>query len=294
MTLDHDGEGFTIDNPVSLWNGEKLYDLYARASTPWEWHEAIFARCRARGLIAFSTPFDASAVDFLESLNVPCYKISSFECTDIPLITRVAQTGKPLIISTGMATEAEIRDVLQACQQAGCRDIILLKCTSTYPARPDDINLRAIPRMRETFGCHIGLSDHTLGIGVAVAAVAQGAVLVEKHFTLSRTGGAVDAAFSMEPADLVQLVRETDQAWRALGVPYIGPVEREMPSLIHRRSLYVVHDLEPGAVVRREDLRAIRPGYGLAPKYLEDIIGRRVIRRVTRGTPAQWDLFESR
>lgn len=291
MTLDHEGPGFVVDDPTSPWHGERLFDLYQRASTPWDWHAPIFARARERGMIAFSTPFDESAVDFLETLDVPAYKISSFECTDVPLIRRVAATGKPLIVSTGMASEEEIAAAVAAARAAGCREIVLLKCTSHYPADPDDANLRAIPPMRERFGCPAGLSDHSLGIGIAVASVALGAVMIEKHLTISRAGGAVDAAFSMEPHELASLVVETERAWRALGIAHIGPASGERPSLTCRRSLYIVRDMKAGEAVTKECLRAIRPGHGLPPMVYDEVIGRRVTRDVARGTPADWSLF---
>ncbi|MDD3517231.1 MAG: pseudaminic acid synthase [Chromatiales bacterium] len=292
MTLDCEGRGFAVDDPASPWHGQRLYDLYGQASTPWDWHAAIFARCRERGLPAFSTPFDAQAVDFLEALDVPCHKISSFECTDLPLIRRVAATGKPLILSVGMATEQEIGEAIAAARGAGCRELVLLKCTSTYPAQPWDMHLRTIPLLREQFGCPVGLSDHSLGIGVAVAAVALGAVMIEKHLTLSRAGGAVDAAFSMEPQEFAQLVIETERAWQALGEARIGPSVGEQAALACRRSLYIARDLKAGEVVTADSLRAIRPGFGLAPKYYDSILGLRVVRDVAAGTPASWDLFE--
>jgi len=294
MTLDlREGE-FFIDDEKSLWKGKSLYELYQEAYTPWEWHSVLFERCRQLGLVAFSTPFDESAVDFLESLDVPCYKIASFENTDIPLIRKAAATGKPLIISTGMATLAELDETVREARQAGCKDLILLKCTSTYPAPPDESNLLTIPHLRETFGCEVGLSDHTLGIGVAVAAVALGCTVIEKHLTLSRAEGGVDAAFSMEPQELKQLAEETERAWRSLGKVSYGPAPSERASLKHRRSLYVAQDLQPGDVISRANVRAIRPGLGLPPKYLDQIIGRRVTKPVPKGTPVTFDLFGDR
>lgn len=291
MTLDiHTGD-FFIDDENSLWKGRSLYDLYKQAYTPWEWHPIIFQRCRELGLIAFSTPFDESAVDFLESLDVPCYKIASFENTDIPLIRKVAATGKPIIISTGMATLAELDETVREARKAGCKDLILLKCTSTYPTQPDDTNLLTIPHMRELFGCEVGLSDHTLGVGVSVASVALGCTVIEKHMTISRAEGGVDAAFSMEPHEMAQLVTETERAWRSLGHVSYGPTSSEKPSLKHRRSLYVVEDLQPGDVITRANVRAIRPGLGLPPKYLDMLLGRRVTKPVKKGTPVTFDLF---
>lgn len=289
MTIDVDTGEFFIDDPNSLWQGESLYRLYLQAYTPWDWHPPIFQRCRELGLIPFSTPFDDSAVDFLETLDVPCYKIASFENIDLPLIRKVAATGKPMIISTGMATVAELDETVRTAREAGCRDIILLKCTSTYPATPEHSNLRTIPHLRELFDCQVGLSDHTHGIGVAVASIALGATVIEKHFTLSRAEGGVDAAFSIEPQELAALVEETGRAAQALGGISYGPSAKEELSRRHRRSLYIVKDLEPGDLLTRETLRVIRPGLGLAPKYLERVLGMRVRRRLPRGTPLTWE-----
>lgn len=291
MTLDLDEREFHVGNPKSLWAGTSLYRLYAQAYTPWEWHEPIFERARRLGMIPFSTPFDHSAVDFLESLDVACYKIASFENTDIPLITRVASTGKPLIISTGMASVAEIDEAVRAARNAGCRDLILLKCTSTYPAAPSDTNLMTIPHMRQLFDCEVGLSDHTMGVGVAVASVALGATVIEKHFTLRRADGGVDSAFSMEPSEMSQLVAETSRAWQALGSIAYGPTEAELSSLQFRRSLYVVKDLKRGDVLSPDNVRAIRPGLGLPPKYLEHVMGKTVNQDVKRGTALEWRLL---
>lgn len=291
MTLDIDSGEFLIDNPASLWKGKSLYKLYQEAYTPWEWHEAIFNRCRERGIVGFSTPFDETAVDFLESLNVPCYKIASFENTDIPLIRKAAATGKPLIISTGMATIAELDETVRAAREAGCNDLILLKCTSTYPAEPTDSNVMTIPHMRELFGCEVGLSDHTLGVGVGVASVALGGTVIEKHLTLSRSEGGVDAAFSMEPHEMKQLVEETRRAWQSLGEIRYGPSPSEQASMEHRRSLYVTRDLSPGDTLTRDNVRAIRPGKGLPPKYLDLFLGRKVSKAVKKGTPLSFDLI---
>src|SRR3569833_1759658 len=227
MTIDLDEREFHISDPNSLWKGTSLYKLYGEAYTPWEWHKAIFDRARELGIIPFSTPFDDSAVDFLEALDVPCYKIASFENTDLPLIRSVAATGKPLIISTGMATVAELDDAVRAAREAGCTDLILLKCTSTYPATAENTNILTIPHLRELFGCEVGLSDHTMGVGVSVASVALGASVIEKHFTLSRAEGGVDSAFSMEPAEMAQLVLEAERAWQALGRVSYGPSQAE-------------------------------------------------------------------
>jgi len=292
MTIDLDEREFHIGDPQSLWQGKSLYQLYGEAFTPWEWHAPIFARARARGLVPFSTPFDDTAVAFLESLDVPCFKIASFENTDLDLIRRVASTGKPLILSTGMASQAELEETVAAARQAGCRDLVLLKCTSTYPAPPASSHLLTIPHLREHFRCEVGLSDHTLGLGVAVASVALGASVIEKHLTLSRAEGGVDAAFSLEPAELASLVIETNRAWQALGQVHYGPTEAERPSLTYRRSLYIVRDLAAGEILTRENVRAIRPGLGLPPKHLTEVLGRRVRRAVPRGTALTWDLLE--
>ncbi|WOE81229.1 pseudaminic acid synthase [Pseudomonas protegens] len=292
MTLDLDQGEFFIKDPDSLWAGSSLYDLYQRAHTPWEWHEPIFARARELGMLAFSTPFDESAVDFLESLDVPAYKIASFENTDLPLIRRVAATGKPLIISTGMASIAELDESVQAARQAGCRDLVLLKCTSTYPASPANSNLLTIPHLRELFGCEVGLSDHSMGVGVSVAAVALGATVIEKHFTLDRSAGGVDASFSLEPGELASLVVETERAWQAMGQVRYGATQAESKSLMYRRSLYVTRDMQAGELFSADNVRAIRPGLGLAPKHYDALLGRRARQALKRGTALDWALIE--
>jgi len=291
MTIDLEEREFHINDPKSLWAGNSLYKLYGEAYTPWEWHAPIFERARKAGMIPFSTPFDDTAVDLLESLEVACYKIASFENTDLPLIRRVAATGKPLIISTGMASIAELDETVRAARAAGCKDLVLLKCTSTYPATPENTNILTIPHMRELFGCEVGLSDHTMGIGVSVASVSLGASVVEKHFTLSRADGGVDSAFSMEPAEMAQLVVETERAWRSLGKVSYGPTEAEKKSLQYRRSLYVVKDLMAGEVLSRESVRSIRPYPGLPTKYLDVVMGKTVKTNVKRGTALTWDLL---
>ena len=291
MTLDLDEREFHIGDPNSLWTGNSLYKLYGEAYTPWEWHRPIFERARAVGIIAFSTPFDDTAVDLLESLEVPCYKIASFENTDLPLIRRVAATGKPLIISTGMASIAELDETVRAARDAGCKDLILLKCTSTYPASADNTNILTIPHMRELFGCEVGLSDHTTGFGVSVASVALGATMIEKHFTLNRADGGVDSTFSMEPKELAQLVVEAERAWQALGQVRYGATEAEKKSVVFRRSLYVVRDLKEGDILSRDNVRAIRPGLGLPTKYLDVLLGKRVNRNILKGTPCGMDLI---
>jgi pseudaminic acid synthase len=291
MTLDLDEREFHISDANSLWAGSSLYKLYGEAYTPWEWHKPIFDRARELGIIAFSTPFDDTAVDFLESLDVSCYKIASFENTDLSLIRRVAATGKPLIISTGMATVAELDDTVKAAREAGCKDLILLKCTSTYPANAGNTNILTIPHMRELFGCEVGLSDHTMGVGVSVASVALGATVIEKHFTLNRADGGVDSTFSMEPAEMTQLVLETERAWQAMGKVSYGATEAEKKSIQFRRSLYIVNDLKAGDVLTAKNVRAIRPGLGLPTKYLEQVLGKQVKHDVKRGTALSWNLL---
>ncbi|MBN3926046.1 pseudaminic acid synthase [Nostoc sp. NMS4] len=290
MTLNINEGDFYINDPNSLWHGKSLYQLYQQAYTPWEWHKPIFERCEELGIIGFSTPFDTNAVDFLESLNVPCYKIASFENTDLPLIRKVASTGKPMIISTGMATISELDETVRTAREAGCQDLILLKCTSSYPATPENTNLLTIPQMRELFNVQVGLSDHTMGIGVAVASVALGATLIEKHFTLCRADGGVDSAFSMEPAEMQQLVIELQRAWQALGSIKYGATEAEKESLVYRRSLYVTKDMKAGEILTPENLRAVRPGLGLPPKFFDIVIGKSVNQNIKKGTAFTWKL----
>ncbi|MBK9080242.1 MAG: pseudaminic acid synthase [Hyphomicrobium sp.] len=292
MTLDVDAPGFTIEDPKSLWAGRRLHDLYQEAHTPWDWHKPIMDRAAERGMHCFSTPFDDSSVDFLETLGVPAYKIASFENTDLPLIRKVAATGKPIIISTGMATLAEIHDAVSAAHAAGCRDVAILKCTSTYPATPENTNVRTIANMRETFGCEVGLSDHTMGCGAAIAAVALGATIIEKHFTLLRADGGVDSAFSLEPAEMKMLRIESERAWQSLGRVTYGGTAAEEKSRAFRRSLYVAKAMKAGDVLTRENLRAIRPGFGLSPKYFDSMLGRAIGRDAPAGTPLTWDLLK--
>lgn len=291
MTLDSNGGDFLITHPASPWRGKTLHALYQEAHTPWEWHRPIMDRCRELGMIVFSTPFDETSVEFLERLDVPCFKIASFELTDLPLIRRVATTKKPMILSTGMANIAEIGEAVSAARSAGCKDLILLKCTSTYPAEPFDTHLNTLPHMRALFQCPVGLSDHTLGTGVAAAAVALGAVMIEKHLALSRQDGGVDSVFSTEPHELRTLVSETERAWKALGTVRFGPTDGEMSSLALRRSLYVVEDISPGDPLTAQNMRSIRPGGGLPPKYYEALLGKRVRRPLARGTPLSWDVI---
>ena len=292
MTLDIDEGEFFISDPNVLWKGASLHKLYQKAYTPWEWHKPIFDRANELGMLAFSTPFDESAVDFLESLGVPAYKIASFENTDLPLIRKVAATGKPMIISTGMASVAELDESVRTAREAGCKDLILLKCTSTYPATPENTNIRTIPHLRDLFGTEVGLSDHTMGTGVSVASVALGATVIEKHFTLARADGGVDSAFSMEPAEMAALVLESERAWQALGrVTYGAASAQEEKSKVYRRSLYISRDLKAGEILDATSVRAIRPGLGLAPKFIDMVMGKPVKRDVKRGTPVSWDLL---
>jgi len=289
ITLDIEDGDFFISDPDSLWKGYSLHGLYKQAYTPWEWHGAIFERCRKKGLICFSTPFDETAVDFLETLGTPAYKIASFENNHLPLIRKVAATGKPLIISTGMATVAELYEAVESARTAGCKEIVLLKCTSSYPAPPGGSNLLTIPHMKELFGTEVGLSDHTMGIGVAVASVALGATVIEKHFTLCRADGGVDAAFSLEPEELRLLVTETERAWQALGQISYGVSIAEENSVKFRRSLYVAEDIKAGDVFTKDNLRVVRPGYGLPPKYIDICFGKKAGRDLKKGTPLNWE-----
>ena len=291
MTLDVNMPGFVIADPKSLWAGRRLYELYQEAHTPWEWHLPIMERASAHNIACFSSPFDSTAVDFLQTLNVPAYKVASFELTDLALVRKVASTGKPMLMSTGMATAAEIDLAVSAARASGCTDLILLKCTSTYPATANNTNTLTIPHMRQLFGCDVGLSDHTMGCGVAVAATALGAVLIEKHFTLSRTDGGVDSSFSMEPLEFAALRLETERAWQSLGAISYGPTEAERPSLAFRRSLYVSKDLKAGEILTAENVRCIRPGHGLAPEHLQAVMGRTVNCDAPAGTPLSWDLL---
>ncbi len=290
MTLNVRAPGFVIEDPKSLWAGRQLYELYEEAHTPWDWHKPIMDRAASHGMHCFSTPFDDTAVDFLESLDVPAYKIASFEVTDLPLIAKVAKTGKPMIVSTGMATVAEIDEAVRTARDNGNDQVILLKCTSTYPATPENTNIRTIASMRETFGVEIGMSDHTMGCGVSVAAVGLGAVLVEKHFTLARADGGVDSTFSMEPAEFRILRDETERAWQSLGRTTYGGTAAEAASRAFRRSLYISTDIPAGTELTPENLRIVRPGFGLPPKFFDQMLGKRVTRAATAGTPLSWDL----
>ena len=287
MTIDCDAPDFMIKG--GLWDGYKLYDLYKWAETPYEWHEALFAHARKRGITVFSTPFDETAVDLLESLKAPAYKIASFEVVDLPLIRYVARTGKPIIMSTGMASEAEIEEAVTSARAAGCKDMVLLHCISSYPAPMDQSNLRHIPELARRFDIATGLSDHTMGTTASVAAVALGACVIEKHFTLSRADKGPDSEFSLEPDDLERLCRDAKNAWLALGKTGFERQKTEEGSKVFRRSLYFVKDLPAGHLIGPEDVRRIRPGMGLAPKFYEEVVGRRLILPVKPGTPVHLD-----
>lgn len=292
MTLDLDSGEFRILDPKSLWAGRKLYDLYAEAMTPADWHKPIFDRANARGILCFSTPFSEDAVELLESLNAPAYKVASFEAVDLPLIACVARTRKPMIISTGMATIAEIAEAVETAMSNGCTNLTLLKCTSSYPASPENTNLLTMPVLGQIFGCNVGLSDHTLGIGVAVAAVALGASVIEKHFIIDRAEGGVDSAFSLEPDEFTALVDETARASQALGHIHFGGTASEQAGRKKRRSLYIGTDMKAGDVLTPVNLRRIRPGSGLPPRHFEALLGRKLGRDAAIGTPMSWDLLD--
>jgi len=285
ITLDVQGGSFEISDPDSLWNGKNLFELYKQAYTPWDWHEPIMLHARKLGLICFSSPFDETAVDFLEGLDMPAYKIASFENNHLPLIRKAASTGKPLIISTGMATLGELDEAVTTAREAGCKDLILLKCTSTYPASASNTNIKTIPHLKRLFKCEVGLSDHTMGIGVSVASISLGATLIEKHFTLSRSEGGVDSAFSLEPKELKALVEETNNAWQALGSVTYGPTESEKRSLVFRRSIYVSKDIDAGEVFTKDNLRIVRPGDGAPPSILPLLLGKASNRAFKKGEP---------
>ena len=291
MTINKKDGDFVINDPKSLWYGKSLYELYQEAYTPWEWHRPIFDRCKQLGLICFSTPFDETAVDFLEELEVPCYKIASFENTDVKLLQKVAKTGKPIIISTGMANLADLELMVKTIRENGCNNFVLLKCTSSYPASPENSNILTIPHLKNLFNCHVGLSDHTLGIGVAVASVALGASVIEKHFTLSRDDGGVDSAFSLEPQEMQALVNEAKNAFESLGAINYGAKGDEKKSLAFRRSLYIVKDMQAGEILTKENMRAIRPGFGLPVKHYDSLLGKKIKIKVEKGCPLSWDLF---
>jgi pseudaminic acid synthase len=291
MTLDLKKNEFFISDKDNIWKGKSLYELYEQAHTPWEWHKPIMQRAKELGLVCFSTPFDSSSVDFLETLDVPAYKIASFENTDLSLIQKVAKTGKPVIVSTGMASLSEIDEIVRTLRKAGCEKFILLQCTSTYPATPEDSNILTIPNMREIFNCEVGLSDHTMGVGVSVAAVSHGATVVEKHFTLNRSDGGVDSVFSIEPDEMKQLVVEVENARLSVGSIKYGPTEAEKMSIKFRRSIYVSEDIQIGGVITSENIRCIRPGNGIPPKYYKILLGKKVTKYLKKGTPVSWSIF---
>lgn len=291
LTLDKKDGEFLIEEPTSLWKGKNLYELYQQASTPWEWHESLFEFARSLGLVIFSSPFDETAIDFLETLDVPCYKIASPEIVDLPLIVKAAATGKPLLISTGGASVVEIDEAVAAARQAGCQEIVLLKCTMAYPASPEDVHLRTMVNLSETFGTLVGLSDHTLGIGVSIASIALGGCVIEKHFTMARSEGGIDSAFSMEPHEFKLMVEEAKKAWQSLGKVHYGPLPSEKTSFSHRPSLYFTQDIEAGTVITDQHIRSVRPGKGLPPKEMPHVLGLRVVEAIKKGTPVSWSHF---
>lgn len=291
ITIDHKGGLFSIKDPNSLWNERNLYELYREAHTPWAWHKPMFDYAKKAGIMIFSTPFDETAVDFLEDLNVPAYKIASFENNHLPLLKKVASTGKPIIISSGLSTLSILEEAIQCLQDHGAKDIVLLKCTSTYPASPENTHLKTIPHMAQLFQCHVGLSDHTMGIGVAIASVALGARVIEKHFTVSRAEGGVDSAFSIEPTELNALVEESERAFLALGNITYGIQKAEENSMRFKRSVYVIKDVKKGEKFSSDNVKIIRPGDGLAPKFYDLILGNHASEDISKGTPISWNLL---
>ncbi len=292
ITFNGTSDEFVIKDQNSLWKNQNLHKLYQMAYTPWEWHKPIFDRAKAHGMLAFSSPFDTTAVDFLESLDVPCYKIASFENTDHILLKKVAQTGKPVIMSTGVASIADIQESVAVLRKYGCKDLVLLKCTSTYPATPESTNLLTIPHMKDLFDCQIGLSDHTMGIGAGIAAVALGARVLEKHFTLRRADGGVDSSFSLEPEELKNLVIESERAFLAMGKVNYLLSEKEQKSLQYKRSLYVVESMKEGDVFSEKNVRSIRPSNGLHTRYYEEILGKTATQDIEEGTALSWELVK--
>ena len=290
MTIDVDGGDFFIDDKKSLWYGKNLHALYKLAYTPWEWHEPIIKLANKLGMMCISTPFDDTAVDFLEDLNMPAYKIASFENSHIPLLKKIASTGKPIILSTGMATLSELSETVQTIREAGSKNLILLKCTSSYPSSPKNSNVLTIPHMRELFGCEIGLSDHTMGLGASIAAIAHGASVIEKHFTLRRSDGGVDSEFSLEPEEMRALVIESERAWESLGKINYGPSKSEKNSIKFRRSIYITEDIKEGEKLTSDNIKIIRPGFGLEPKYYDILLGKKVNQNLKRGTATSWGI----
>jgi N-acetylneuraminate synthase len=289
ITINHRGGLFEIDSTDSLWYGKNLYELYQEAHTPWEWHKEIFDYAKSLGMLAFSSPFDETAVDFLEELDVPAYKIASFESNHFPLLKKVAQTGKPILISSGTSKLNDLYESIQYLKANGAKDIVIFKCTSTYPATPENTNLRTIPVLQSIFSdCVIGLSDHTLGIGASVAAVALGARVIEKHFTLSRADGGVDSAFSLEPSELKSLVEESERAYLAMGAVQLDTQKSEEKSLQFKRSIYVVNDMKSGELFTKENVRVIRPGDGMEPKHYLEVLGKKAMQDLPKGSPLEW------
>jgi len=291
ITLDFEENEFFINDKNNLWKGKSLYKLYQEAYTPWEWHEKIIQKANELGILCFSTPFDDTAVDFLEDLNVPAYKIASFENSHLPLLKKVASTGKPMIISTGMASIAELDETVSVIREEGCENFVLLKCTSTYPASPENSNLLTVPHMKELFDCEVGLSDHTLGIGVAISSIAMGATVIEKHFTLNREDGGVDSVFSMEPNEMKQLVIEAERARQSLGKVIYGPTNAELSSTTFRQSLYIAKDMKKGEILNKHNLRIIRPGLGMPPKYYDLVLGKKVNQNLKKGSALKWEFI---
>lgn len=292
ITLNVRTDDFMINDENSIWKGQNLYDLYEQAHTPWEWHKAIFDRAKEKGMVAFSSPFDETAVDFLESLDVPCYKIASFENTHFPLIKKVIQTGKPFIVSTGVATLSDLQELNDFLIANNAKNYILLKCTSTYPASPENTNILTIPHMAQMFNCHVGLSDHTLGIGVSIASIALGARVIEKHFTLDRKDGGVDSTFSLEPSELKSLVIESERAYLSLGKVNYTLSEKELKSREHKRSIYISSDIKEGETFTTNNVKVVRPAFGLSPKYWEDILGKKSNKDIKAGTPLSLEMIK--
>ena len=291
ITLNIEKDEFFIKEKDSLWKGQSLFSLYQKGQTPWEWHKPIFDKAKSKGLICFSSPFDFQAVDFLETLDVPCYKIASPECIDIPLIKKAAGTGKPLIISTGMATEEEISVAVKTAKDSGCKSLALLKCTSAYPAKLESCNLKTILEMKSKFGCEIGFSDHTLGINASIAAVGMGATIIEKHFTISKDDEGIDSKFSLDAKELKKLVQSINEVWKSKGKVIYGPTEEEKTTLLYRRSLYIVEDIKAGEKLTEKNLRSIRPAYGLNPKFYFQVLGKTVSKDLKKGTPLKLDFI---
>ena len=294
LTFNSEKNDFQILSEDSLWKGKTLHSLYDEAHTPWEWTEKIIKRCNELDIICFSTPFDETAVDFLEKLNVPAYKIASYENVHLPLIRKVAKTKKPIIISTGLASISEIEDAVNVLKEENCDQFALLKCTSAYPASPENSNVLTIPDLRKKFNCEVGLSDHTVGIGAALAAISHGATIVEKHFTLDRNDGGVDSSFSIEPNELKLLVDESKKTWQALGTIKYGVTESEKIGLQFRRSIYVIKDIDKDEQLTNKNIRIIRPGKGLLPKHFDKILGKKVNQKISRGTPMSWEFLDKK